>query len=414
VTIDEIASRLGDIGWLGYLSAAKRKRLTRDLREWSERDPAWTYLGLATSSYDIEGIEDDGDYADLVRTYREASHGVFDARDVESRLDVGREEAFVAFTLGGQRFEARFSMELGDYVSEDFEPFINRCLQQAGIEQRFYTLPMIDQIAHLVFVPPSVYAAAEAAGLLGTLPPPAARVRDSESQAPTRRSTGWGEGLPLPASPRAYVTVSATGAVLASLAGGLSPLLAALLVGVVAIGLGVLVMSLVVVQHPFGRLWLCQLGLFALTVANAGLLSVNLQHGSYLLVLMQLPVGAFTVWQGARVGSGGPVAAQRYTRSIRRYCAREGIEVPMAFGRHPALRFVVVRTDSSPQRLSTATLFDEADLHRYIQAKMRELDVCDGSALPLRVLDFENGQELAIGPTGETYPARRLVPPFPR
>jgi hypothetical protein len=300
---DDFVSKLSEIGWLEHLSARKRARLPRDLREWSERDAAWTYLGLASGSYDIETIEDDSDYADLIRIYGRASNGVFDPRDVESRRDREKETALIAFTLSGHRFQGHFSLETGDYVAEAFEPFINSCLAQVGLEGRFFTLPMIDQVAHVVFVPPTVYAAAERAGLFGA-PPPTPAPADRQPAKRSARESVW------------------------------SRLLAR--------------------------------------------------------------------WR--------PTA--RRIRAIERYCSQQGIEVPKTFGRHPTVRFGAVRTDCSPPALSAAPLFDEHDLHRYIQNKMRELGVSDGSELPLRVLDFEHSQELQIGPTGETHAGEPLVPPF--
>jgi hypothetical protein len=299
VTPDEFVKKLEGIGWLEHLPGRKRARLRRELREWCERDPAWAYLGLATASYDIEMIEDDSDYAALIQIYRRASQGVFDARDIESRLDHESETAFVAFTLAGHRFQAQFSLETGDYVAEAFEPFINGCLAEVGLEQRFFTLPMIDQVAHVVFVPPTIYAAANRAGLLG-------------APTPAERQTAK--------------------------------------------------------RHERDSVW----------------------------------IRLMARWR----------PAARHTRSIKRYCSEQGIEVPEAFGRHASVRFGVVRTDCSPPTLSAAALFDEHDLHRYIQNKMRELGVSDGSALPLRVLDFKHSQELRIGPTGETHVSKPLVPPL--
>lgn len=302
---DDFVKKLEDVGWLVHLSGQKRGRLERDVQESCERDPAWAYLGLATASYDIEMIEDDSDYADLIRTYRQASHDVFDAREIQSRLDRENEAALVAFTLAGRRFEGRFSLETGDYVAEAFEPFINSCLEQVGLEQRFFTLPMIDQVAHLVFVPPTVYAAANEAGLLGA-PVPAEGPAERQPAKGPPRDSAW------------------------------TRLLAR--------------------------------------------------------------------WR----------PAARHRRAIERYCSQQGIQVAEAFGRHPGIRFGVVRTDCSPPTLSAAALFDEHDLHRYIRHKMRELGVSDGSALPLRVLDFEQDQELSIDPTGEAHVAKQLVPPFRR
>ena len=64
-----------------------------------------------------------------------AFHGTRQAGVAE---DPPAHASFVAFTLAGRRFEERFSMETSDFVAPAVEPFINRCLEQVGIEQRFF------------------------------------------------------------------------------------------------------------------------------------------------------------------------------------------------------------------------------------------------------------------------------------
>lgn len=164
MTPEQVLDGLAEVGWLDQLPEAKRASLPDELRQWHERNPEWAYLALATGGFDAEMIEDDDSYPSVLDSYREASGGAFDPQNVESTAEYD-DVATVAFDLSGRRFEVELPFE-DDYVSEEFEPFLNQALGKCGIERRFFTLPAIDQICYVVFVTPKVYNLARRKGII--------------------------------------------------------------------------------------------------------------------------------------------------------------------------------------------------------------------------------------------------------
>jgi hypothetical protein len=69
MSVDEILRRLEAIGWMDHVSGAKRATMRADLEHWHKSKPEWSYLGLATSGYDAECIEDDESYPMLIKSY---------------------------------------------------------------------------------------------------------------------------------------------------------------------------------------------------------------------------------------------------------------------------------------------------------------------------------------------------------
>ena len=103
--------------------------------------------------------------------------------------------------------------------------------------------------------------------------------------------------------------------------------------------------------------------------------------------------------------------ARKYTPRILAYCERHGVEVPPPFQRHPASRFVVIRLDATPPKISAKTFFKKEDLHYYLRGKVAELGASDASALPLRVLDFKDEVLLIVEPDGRTRPGGPIDSP---
>ena len=100
---------------------------------------------------------------------------------------------------------------------------------------------------------------------------------------------------------------------------------------------------------------------------------------------------------------------RKYTPLILAYCARNRIDVPPPFERHPASRYAVVRLDTTPPKLSAKTFFKKEDLQYYLRSKAGELGAADAASLPLRVLDVKNAVELVVGPDGRTSPGSQLA-----
>ena len=58
---------------------------------------------------------------------------------------------------------------------------------------------------------------------------------------------------------------------------------------------------------------------------------------------------------------------ESYSKRIRNYCERSGIDVLPGFNRHPASRYAAVDTSKVPPRLIATTWFKQADLLYYVQ-----------------------------------------------
>jgi hypothetical protein len=78
--------------------------------------------------------------------------------------------------------------------------------------------------------------------------------------------------------------------------------------------------------------------------------------------------------------------AEKYSDRIKHYCEEHGVEIPVGFFRHPASRYVAIRTDLMPPRLVAKTWFNQDDLVYYLA----HLCLREG----YRLLDFKDRQEL--------------------
>ena len=101
---------------------------------------------------------------------------------------------------------------------------------------------------------------------------------------------------------------------------------------------------------------------------------------------------------------------ERYSARVLRFCERNKIVVPAGFHRHPASRWVVVRTDESPPKLSATCYFRKEDLHGYLRSKCEEYGLESGEKLPVRVLDFKDAVELKVSAQCRTKPGQPFDP----
>lgn len=90
-----------------------------------------------------------------------------------------------------------------------------------------------------------------------------------------------------------------------------------------------------------------------------------------------------------------------YSKRIREFCERNGIDIPPGFGRNPASRYAAIDTGKVPPRLIATTWFKQADLLYYVQRHP-----APGS---LRLLDFKDEHELAL--RGAALMATGKIPP---
>ena len=160
---DDYWRRLKDTDWLESVPPSQHDafRISVESALAGGRGPE----ALVTGEYDVECIEDDGDYTTLLEQYADASYGKFRPESIDDDVDWESEIATISFTLNGKHFERSFE-QLSDYVSDEFDDTLNDILEEAGIQERFFQLPTDDQIAKLTFAKPETLRRAVEAGLL--------------------------------------------------------------------------------------------------------------------------------------------------------------------------------------------------------------------------------------------------------
>lgn len=85
--------------------------------------------------------------------------------------------------------------------------------------------------------------------------------------------------------------------------------------------------------------------------------------------------------------------AEKYTDRVKSYCETNGVEIPPGFYRHPASRYVVVDTSSSPPKVVAKTWFKQEDVVYYLK------NLSPGKQV--QILDFKERRELVFD-GGET------------
>jgi hypothetical protein len=163
MTLDEYWAQLKGTGWLKSVPTPQHKMLKLRIAKALKAGDGWK--GLVTGGYDVECIENEGDYVRLLEAYSEASYGKFKPKVVKDSLDIENGKATIRFTLKGKSFRRSFEQN-GDTVSEEFDAVLNGILEKARIAERFFQLPSDDQVANLTFVRPAALRKAVAAGLV--------------------------------------------------------------------------------------------------------------------------------------------------------------------------------------------------------------------------------------------------------
>lgn len=161
--VSEYWDRLKVTGWLRSVPAARQAALRARVARALKSGEGWE--GLASGGYDIECVENEGDYVKLLDAYAEASFGRFKPRDASDTIDPENGAAVIRFTLKGKKYRRTFDHD-GDTVSEDFDAVLNAVLARAGFKERFFQLPPEGQLARLVFVSPAALKKAVKAGLV--------------------------------------------------------------------------------------------------------------------------------------------------------------------------------------------------------------------------------------------------------
>jgi hypothetical protein len=125
-------------------------------------------------------------------------------------------------------------------------------------------------------------------------------------------------------------------------------------------------------------------------------LSLEALASTYRAGNVQLRIGADRKARRTAPGHGmvfGIAAPGKYFEGIKQYCDREGIAIPLGFGRlHSPGRFVAIDMDKSPPRLIALTWSKHSDLVYYLRIA--------GSVRRFRLLDFEDREELLFDGQG--------------
>lgn len=90
--------------------------------------------------------------------------------------------------------------------------------------------------------------------------------------------------------------------------------------------------------------------------------------------------------------------ARKFEHLIRDYCARNGVEIPLGFGRNSPSRFAIVRLDVRPPKLVAVTWFKVADVLHHVRQAILQTVTEDELSKTIRILDFQEGVERACAP----------------
>jgi len=165
---DEIVDGLKAIGWFEGRSPGAAGELLEHLKE-VEADGypgELLYRQIADVTYLTDGAEDEDSYEQLIQEFATASRGRFAPASVASEEDEGGEGLQkVTFTLAGRQYAIPYDPE-SKYIEADIAQVINTALATAGVKERFYYLPTVDEEIALVFVRPEVHAAGVTRGLI--------------------------------------------------------------------------------------------------------------------------------------------------------------------------------------------------------------------------------------------------------
>jgi hypothetical protein len=158
----EWLAALEQCGWLSEVPAHEAARLKGE----SKKPGTLTETALAPTGYDVECIENTGDYRKwVVPAFTEASFGELKFRKVRDSIDFDNETATLSLTAGNRTFTRTFDQH-DDYVADEMIPFMNTVAAALGHKKRFHLVDGGDQIAGLVFVTPKTFARAKKLGLL--------------------------------------------------------------------------------------------------------------------------------------------------------------------------------------------------------------------------------------------------------
>jgi hypothetical protein len=90
----------------------------------------------------------------------------------------------------------------------------------------------------------------------------------------------------------------------------------------------------------------------------------------------------------------------KYTKIIYEFCQKEGIDIPIGFGRNSASHLVVIRYDLERPKLIAKTFFKKEDLHYYISTYLMDLPRNSDGLIPAKVVDFKENLSCQVLESG--------------
>ena len=156
-----------DSGWIDEVPEFEGRRLEKAVREKFEQEGVEPFFGLSVLQFDMECIEDNGDYTQVIGQLASTSFGRFQPSDVKDGIDRENGRAQAAFTLSGKKFALEFSQER-DWMNAEqvIDKLVNGALREIGVEPRFQALPVDSQFVDIVFVSERTFQKARDLGVI--------------------------------------------------------------------------------------------------------------------------------------------------------------------------------------------------------------------------------------------------------
>jgi len=157
--------KLQKVGWLDYVPKDQHEEIRALIQKnLNGANPDMVSAALARAVFEAGKT----DYKDVLQELTDASGGLF--RPTKKAAKVTKTPPVeVSFQHEGKRYSCFVSSESERLQETDYANLVaaaNQALASAGADERFFILPLADVFISVVFVPPSIYKAAEKANLI--------------------------------------------------------------------------------------------------------------------------------------------------------------------------------------------------------------------------------------------------------
>jgi hypothetical protein len=162
--------KLEEIGWFDDLTVKEKRWILDEVEELFTKDKSIVFLALATLEFDAECISVSGpdkhlwSYYEILREFARVSRYRFDPVDIKDEYDRDKKQVLVSFKMGDRDYQ--LVLEEDEWYNPKVTGLVNRALADAGVQERFIGLPVVDQYVRVVFVTPELYQKAVEAGLI--------------------------------------------------------------------------------------------------------------------------------------------------------------------------------------------------------------------------------------------------------